>query len=164
LDAKKLLYDKKRDPIAASVGAYTLLRFGKLEYLHDWTDNLKNWFLWLPDGVAIRGEHLARLGRHNEALDTFLELSSRGLPIFSDGITYVQDRLQYYIALGDKEFTPQKLALAQDLLGNLQKFIPYIDFAKPILNYTGLDPKSPDNETIDILPQGNGLDVNSFLP
>src|SRR2546423_15128052 len=93
LDAEELLEDKQQDPIAAAVGGYALLRFSALERLHDWTANLHSWFEWLPDGAAIRGEHLARMGQHDEALDAFLTLPSRGLPLFSDGLAYAVNRL-----------------------------------------------------------------------
>src|SRR5262249_9304582 len=82
--AEPLLQQKMDDPIAAAVGGYTLLRFGDLDRLHDWTKNLYNWFPALADGAAIYGEHLARLGRHPEALTVFASVPIRGLPIFSD--------------------------------------------------------------------------------
>jgi hypothetical protein len=140
------------------------LRFGKLDYLHEWTANLKDWFTWLPDGTAIRGEHLARLGRHDEALDVFIELAARGLPLFSDGLSYVIDRLRFYNTLGEKEFKADRLAQAKQLLENLQRFVPYVDFRKPILTYTGIDPSHPDGEALgDFLPATGGLEVNSIL-
>ena len=70
--SEDLLYGKVADPIAACVGAYTLLRLGELDRLHEWTENLKNWFDWLPDGLAIRAEHLARRGQHAQALENLL--------------------------------------------------------------------------------------------
>ena len=75
--AERLLKRKGNDPIAATVGAYALLRLGEIERLHDWTKNLMNWFAWLPDGITIRGEHLSRLGKHREAVAVFVNLSKR---------------------------------------------------------------------------------------
>src|SRR5260221_870763 len=84
IDAEGMLLQKMKDPIAAAVGAYALLRFAELDRLHNWTRNLYAWFPSLPDGATILGEHLARLGKHQEALDIFLELETRGLPLFTD--------------------------------------------------------------------------------
>ena len=94
--AKQLLFDKVDDPIAASIGAYSLLRFGEVERLHDWTQNLMDWFAWLPDGAAIRGEQLARLGDHKSAAPAFLQAVNRGLPVFSDGVKFTYERLRAY--------------------------------------------------------------------
>ena len=57
--SEELLLGKVADPIAACVGAYTLLRLGEIDRLHEWTENLKNWFDWLPDGLAIRARATA---------------------------------------------------------------------------------------------------------
>jgi hypothetical protein len=101
--AERLLKEKIEDPIAATVGAYALLRFSDLDRLHDWTENLRQMFLWLPDGSAIRGEHLAREGNHTTALDAFLELAERGLPFFGSGLTYAVDRLRTYVSFNSTE-------------------------------------------------------------
>ncbi len=53
LTSERLLLEKRRDPIAAVVSAYTLLRFNHLERLHDWTGKLFRLF----DDAAGRGRH-----------------------------------------------------------------------------------------------------------
>jgi hypothetical protein len=164
MNAKTLLRQKKRDPLAAAVGAYGILRFGQLEQLHDWTKNLWQWFPWLPDGAAIWGEHLARLGRHDEALAVFLELPKRGLPFFSEGLSYAIDRLRVYESLGVKESATETVARATLALEQLQRFIPYADFGRPILTYTGLDPTRPDDSPLDdFVPVDNGLDLATLV-
>lgn len=163
LDAESLLRSKMQDPIAAAVGAYSLLRIGALDRLHDWTENLKNWFKWLPDGLTVRGEHLARLGDHDKALECFLQLPERGLPIFSAGLLCALERLGFYIKLGAKEFDEASIASAVDLISRLHEFATYTDFGQPILTYTGANPFKPDNNpNTDFLPE-DGLDVSSFL-
>ena len=57
-NAEGLLRDKLRDPMAATLAGYLLLRAGEFSRLHDWTANLANWFGWLPDGPVIRAWHL----------------------------------------------------------------------------------------------------------
>jgi hypothetical protein len=151
LDAEKLLADKVSDPVAAAVGGYALLRFGDLGRLHDWTENLRKLFPGLPDGAAIRGEHLARLGRHPEALTSFLELGDRGLPLFSYGISRAVERLRLYLGVKEQAFPPADLVSAQALLDRLQVFINFIDFDKPVTTFTGLDPGQPNGEVLQDL-------------
>lgn len=153
--AEQLLNQKLNDPIAGAVGAYALLRFGYLQHLHNWTSNLNNWFPWLPDSAAIRGEHLARLGNHTEALTTFLELPTRGLPIFSDGLAYALDRLRLYTSLGGSHFEKAQLYQAQRLMEQLQRFATFTDFGQPLLTYTGIEPGNPSDEPL-------GEDITSF--
>lgn len=162
--SEDLLQGKVNDPIAACVGAYTLLRLGDLERLHDWTANLYNWFEWLPDGAAIWAEQLARLARHDQALDVLLKLSTRGLPLFSDGLSYALDRLRFYISVGKSRFTLLTLPESKDLLAKLQRYAAFVDFGKPGLTFTGLDPLHPDDEPAgaDISAYG-GLDLAPYL-
>lgn len=146
VNAENLLFEKRKDPIAAAVGAYALLRFGELERLHDWTENLRRWFPLLPDGAAIRGEHLAREGRHEEAADAFLELDSRGIPVFSEGLSYAASRLRFYTKLikGNK-FGGNYEEKVNRLLDKLQRFAAYTDFRQPIMTFTGVKPNAPDD-------------------
>jgi len=144
LAAERLLEDKLRDPVAAAAGAYALLRFGLLDRLRDWTGNLMEWFPALPDGAAVRAEHLARLGRHEEALAALLALGGRGLPLFSDGVALAADRLRIYLSLGRKALPAADLDGAEDLLYRLERFVPVIDFERPVTTFTGLGPDAPD--------------------
>lgn len=141
--AESALRSKIAAPIPAALGAYVLLRIGDLDRLHNWTANLKNWIDWLPDGVAIYAEHLARQGKHKEALDVLLELPARGLPAFSDGLTYAVDRLRLYTSHTTR-FEAAALERAAELLGRLRPFAAHADFTQPGLTYTGLDPAQPD--------------------
>jgi hypothetical protein len=159
VNAEKMLQQKGAFPVAAAVGAYSLLRFGELDKLHNWTENLRSWFDWLPDGVAIRGEHLARVGKHKEALDVFLQLSERGLPIFSDGLSYAVDRLRVCVKLGEKYFKDDKLEEARKLLEKLQQFASLADFREPLTTFTGLTPDAPDDKKVKTLTSLSGLRV-----
>jgi hypothetical protein len=163
LSAEQLLYQKKEEPIAAAVGAYALLRLGDLERLHVWTEDLRNYFEWLPDSVTIRGEHLARLGNHDQALTVFLDLPSRGLPIFSDGLSYALDRLRLYIRVGEKNFEKARLEQSKTLLVQLQRFAAFVDFRRPLLTFTGIDPGNPSDVVPgeDLAPYG-GLDIPGY--
>jgi hypothetical protein len=148
IPSERLLRDKMADPVGAAVGAYALLRFGELGRLRDWTDNLRILFPSLPDGAAIRGEHLARAGQHHEALGVFLELAERGLPIFTAGFFYAVDRLELYIRVTDSTFTPAEQSAAESLLGQLNRFVPYVDRKAAFLTYPGADPRQPSPDPI----------------
>jgi hypothetical protein len=163
--AENLLYRKVSDPIGAAVGAYVLLRLGALDRLADLTKNLCDWFTWLPDGLVIRAEHLARLGSHAEALALLLQLPDRGLPYFSDGLFSALNRLRFYVEVGRKQ-TPAALPgldKAPALLQQLQRFASYARFQKPILSFTGTDPGSPDDQSLPADLSGfAAVDLSSF--
>ena len=163
ITAESLLYQKTQHPISAAIGAYTLLRLGALDRLHDWSKNLMNWFQWLPDGAAIRGEHLARMGEHKQALQAFCVLRERGLPYFSDGLSYAIDRLRLYQSLGQKQFDPQELENCIATLKHLEPFSYFTDFSKPLTTFTGLDPNKPDTQPVSgKLTTFNGVDVSTL--
>jgi len=139
--SEQMLLRKLRDPVAAAVGAYSLLRFASLDRLHDWTGNLRAWFAWLPDGSAIHGEHLAREGEHRLALDAFLELEERGLPLFSDGLAFAIARLELYGSIGAPTFDRLTLRRAAALVAALRVFARSTDFGHPLLAFAG-DPQA----------------------
>jgi hypothetical protein len=130
LTSERLLRDKRRDPIAAVVSAYTLLRFNDLERLHDWTSNLFNAFPALPDGAVILGEHLGRNGEHAHALPALLKLRERGLPIFSEGIVLAMDRLTLYARYGGDVFDAAQREAAEALAAKLGRFAELADFSR----------------------------------
>lgn len=153
MTAEKLLDRKVDDPISAAVGAYSLLQFGELDRLHDWTQNLMNWFPWLPDGLSVRGEHLARIGQHQEALAVLAELPSRGAPQFTVGLGYAVNRLRVYMGM-TKEFDQEVLKRAGQALTYLEDISQYVDFLKPVLTTEGArsDAQYPD-----------GLDISQLI-
>lgn len=91
-----MLQGKLRAPIAAAIGGYVLHMRGELEPLSGWVHNLANWFEWLPDGAILHAEHLARQGRHEEALEWFMGVQDRGLPIMSYGFRLMLKRMSEY--------------------------------------------------------------------
>jgi hypothetical protein len=134
--AEQLLEAKLGDPIAAAVGAYGILRLQDLDRLHDWTENLRSWFPWLPDGAVVRGEHLARNGDHAAALGAFVELAERGMPLFSDGLGYATTRLESYVAAQNPLLDSALVTRADRLLSALRGVAGTVDFNHPILAFT----------------------------
>ena len=144
VDGEHLLREKMADPIAAAVGAYSILRIGDLARLHDWTAHLRERFAWLPDGAAIHGEHLARMGRHEAALDAFAQVPMRGLPFLSDGLFYAVERLKLYVSRTWKGKERVDADRAKVVLDELQPFATLMRRQRPISTYPGLDVAAPD--------------------
>jgi len=137
LRAEQYLRDKIRDPLAAAAGAYALLRMNEIERLHDWTKNLANWFDWLPDGLVVWAEHLARLGQHEQAAELLRRLPERGIPALSAGLTFACDRLRTYT-----RHWPDDIRL-RDLDEELTRYALATDFAAPVTTYTSKGPDLP---------------------
>jgi hypothetical protein len=135
--AEALFQGKLDDPIAAAVGAYALLRFAELERLHDWTENLYDWFPLFPDGAAILGEHLARKGEHEQALEAFVALAERGLPLFTDGFSFALDRLRLYLETETMRLRPLERQKAEGVVELLKQLAPLVDVGQPILTMSG---------------------------
>ena len=61
--------------------------------MHDWPNNLAQWFDWLPDGSMIAAEMAARSGNDEAAAGHFLTGAARGVPVFSDGMSLFTNRV-----------------------------------------------------------------------
>lgn len=152
LTAERLLYDKKQDPVAGAVGAYALLRLDEQERLDEWTENLCSHNTWLPDGMTIRAEYLARLGKHQAAAELFLSLPKYGLPIFSDGLSYTVDRLRGYASAEPEWIVRKTLAEMNKLLRRLQPLAANMNFGEPVLMIPHLDVPSVASRTLREAP------------
>jgi hypothetical protein len=137
--------------VTAALVAYILLRLGDVgPQLSDWAALKVQSDFPLADSSALRGECLARAGRHAEALDAFLQLSVRGLPLFADGLTLALDRLRAYDRASKIALAPSRRKAAGELLARLQPFGTFADFDNAFLSYTGSDPNEPD--AVPLLP------------
>jgi hypothetical protein len=145
--AQNLLSEKFDFPIGAAVGAYALLNRGELDRLHNWTTNLNLYFPWLPDGVVILAEHLARVGEHERALETLMQLSQRGLPFFSSELTYVLNRLRQYERAVAERKLPGDMRGLKALSKVVGRYSGYIDVNRPILTFAGSDPLKPSHRS-----------------
>jgi len=143
--AQDLLSGKFEFPIGAAIGFYFLLRRGELERLHDWTTTLYHSSPWLPDGVVILAEHLARLGEHKKALATLVELPKRGLPFFSSGLTYALNRLRQYKRAVEKGDLAGDIKPLNALGAALGRYAGYIDVTRPKLTFMGTNPLRPSH-------------------
>ena len=141
-NSEEMVRQKIADPVAAAVAAYTFLNWGEITSLRPWTENLKNWFTWLPDGLTIRGEHLAQLGKHDDALKNFAALPLRGSPLFRDGLSYAIERLRLYTEAKTTHFSSEVVLKARNVLAWLGPIAAHTDFSQPILTLRGLVPSA----------------------
>lgn len=129
---------KAEQAVSAALVAYVHLRGNQLVALVGNSDELCDSFPWLPDGLIIRAEHLARLGEHEEALELLLRVPERGLPVFTDGLTYTLDRLRQYKQIA--VFSSERCESAQLLINRLDQFARQSNFRRPLVSYSGSDP------------------------
>jgi hypothetical protein len=106
--AENMLENKRRDPFAACVGAYLLLRLRRLELLHEWTENLRSLFPWLADPHIIRAWHLIYARRDETAIrNLFAQCLDQHLPVFSEGLRLLSDGVR--LLGGDADAAVEKL-------------------------------------------------------
>ena len=78
--AEELLYSKYENTNAAAVGGYFLLKVRDLERLHNWANNLAEWFEWMPDGAIIHAWQLIMgTGQNNEKRTAHLDQARKRL-------------------------------------------------------------------------------------
>lgn len=125
---------------------YALLRANELQRLGEWVKQLPS-PRYGADGAVIISEFYARQGNPQEAMRALLRMPSFGLPVFTEGFTLAINRLRLYIAASE-EFPPEQREEAETLLQTLSAFEPYVDYAQPLLTYSGRCPDEPGEEAV----------------
>jgi repressor LexA len=145
--AASLLKRKRRDPIAAAIGGYYLLRTARLDRLSDWGPNLSRWFPWLADGAVINGWQHIHAGRerrgdpdqHFDAARRELILATRrGVPVYTEGLQLLVDGLR--LLRKDAEAEDAELDAA---LTFIEPFAMAADWSAATVTYGGADPAMP---------------------
>jgi hypothetical protein len=90
--------------------------------------------------LTIRGEHLAQLGKHDDALKNFVDLPRRGSPLFRDGLSYATERLKLYTEAKSRILAPDMIDRAKDVLKWFASTVTYVNFSEAILTVRGLTP------------------------
>lgn len=82
--ADRALYEKRRDPEAATVAGLFLLRHRRLDDRANWVENLANWFPWSPDALALGAwaNLLFATGDQTQVLSKLAKVRSAGPPQF----------------------------------------------------------------------------------
>ena len=157
-DAELLLQAKMADPFGAAIGGYALLRLGRLDALHDWPQNLANWFPWLPDGAVIAGETSALAGDHESAIELVCETGRRGLPVFSAGLSLLASRLREYAGAPKDAFgaNADRVDEAGRLLGHVLEVMAFADFDRVSLAFRGERVDDPASSQTAVSDFGSG--------
>lgn len=111
--AETLLFEKSLNPIGAALGGYILLlsdqqkRNAEKEQWHQWIENLKKWFPWLPDGAIqyawLKLDHQQNEDDVHEARKALLLACRLGLPYFTKGMSLLVNGLRLFRDDGDAE-------------------------------------------------------------
>jgi len=174
-DAEELLQGKMADPLGAAVGGYLLLRAGALNRMHDWPENLASWFPWLPDGAIVAGEKAARDGDHVRALTHFVKVEETGLPIFTDGYSFLLSRLRQYTSPETAARLGNEVEHAERILDRLMGWASFVDLSAPTLTFRAssvadpLGTQAPDQEAeshaeLLLVQQGQSLVFQQPMP
>lgn len=136
--AEHLLWGKLDDPVAAAVGGYYLLLTKDLDRLHNWANNLANWFGWLPDGAIIHAWQMISRGVSDDqgvsVRSRLLEAFERGVPLYSEGLRLLFDGLNQLASISKQE----DLAV----LTTLERLRPYVrcaDWTQKLTTLNGME-------------------------
>jgi hypothetical protein len=126
--------EQQKSSLRAVLATYVLLRANEAEALDGWSDRLCSRFPWLPDGLAVRIEYLARQGRHEEACKLMPKLTERGAPWFRSGVSYIAARAKLYCSvLGTSR---AKFDVAPEIRGLLDRIAEQFDGLSASLDVT----------------------------
>jgi len=148
--AVQLLEKKFDDPVAAVAGAYFLLRTQGWDAAPIWWfDNLADQFPWIPDGAIIRSVVMLRSGLSSEihiarARELLVEALNRGVPIFSEGSSLLQEAASVLGTQTD----------LHSVVGMVEKLIASQVWAGAAFSYYGKDPGAPSPVKIYGTPAG----------
>jgi hypothetical protein len=155
--AESLLQQKLRDPIAATIGGYYLLRTARLNRLSDWAPNLSRLFPWLPDGAVINAWqhlHTGRLGGGHAdqhfatAQQQLLLATQRGIPVYTEGLKLLLDGLRLMRADADGEDHELDAALTF-----VEPFALAADWSPATVTYGGENPGEPGSTSRTGIPE-----------
>lgn len=146
--AEELLRQKMVNTNAAAVGGYFLLRARDLERLHNWANNLANWFEWMADGPVIHAWQIImeskdkskqRSGLLEQARMRLLEAVSRGFPIYTEGLRLLRDGLLYFDSRAQGKDTEIATALTR-----IGAYAGAADWSATNTTFTGKSPGTPE--------------------
>lgn len=137
---KEMLRQKCEDPSSAAIAGYYLLKAGQLKRLDDWTQNLANFFPWMPDGAVIYAWHLMRQDKPNlgQALERLLQAEQRGLPMFTQGLRLLFDGLEFFA-----QKSPSDTAITQ-ARDRVQRYARAANWQALTTSFYGSHPSQPE--------------------
>ncbi len=119
--AEEMLLHKTRDPNAAAVGAYLLLRLRRFDLMRDWAGNLAKWWPKLADGPIIRAWQLIHQRGNEAEIERLLRTAAEiDPPVFTQGLKLLGEGLRIIATDGDE--TRQRM---EQKLGSIQWNSPF---------------------------------------
>ena len=150
-EAEDLLHDKMINPVRAAIGGYFLLKIGELNRLHDWANNLANWFDWLPDGWII---HATQLLNNKKKTDEDLKTirkrllgAASSIPVYSEGLRLLEKGLSQLWYHSKQEDNEIKKALKR-----VGYYLEASDCSQETTTFIGVSPSEPGRERSKALP------------
>lgn len=142
-NAEMLLMGKVDNPISAAIGGYFLLKVKQLDRLHDWPNNLANWFTWMPDGPIIHAWQLmAETNKTPEIISRIrarlLEAVDRGIPIYNEGLRLLYEgltQLWYFTKKSDID--------VEAAIKKISGYVEAVDWSQETTTFTGTAPGLP---------------------
>ena len=142
-EAEELLNQKMLNPVTAAIGGYFLLKTGELERLHNWANNLANWFPWLPDGAIIHAIQL--LNKKEKTISDIdlirkrlLQAAGNGIPVYSEGLRLLEKGLTQIWYHSDQKDNEIKKAY-----NRIGKYLEVTDFSQETTTFIGISPSEP---------------------
>ncbi len=152
-EAESMLRDKRGNPIGAAIGGYYLLRVGALDRLHNWPNNLANWFKWLPDGAVIHAWQLLHEpdeAQNSQARGRLLQAAERGLPVYTEGVRLLIDGLELFAY--DAVAHDERDEAVEQALKNIRKYAAAVDWNQQLTTFYGADPEKPSLKPVMGMP------------
>ncbi|MDF2188321.1 hypothetical protein [Paraflavitalea sp. CAU 1676] len=142
ISAEFLLQNKKEDPAGAAIGGYYLLKMQAWDRMHDWTNNLANWFLWMPDGAIIDAWFLmSKTPKTDEDIiiikKRLLQGFRRGIPIYTEGLRLLHDGLEK-IAV----FLEGRDKFVNSALSTVRAYVAKANMSRPTCTLIDFHPKN----------------------
>ncbi len=153
VSAEELLYGKIRNPSAAAIGAYYLLRLEKFDRLHDWAKNLANWKAWLPDGSVLWAWQLIKEGRKsgsmdlNEVRSRLLQAVDRGIPIYTEGLKLLLEGLKLL------KYTNREDEEVKNALLKVSTYAEAANWNSTVTMFNGEHPEIPSKKSRKGIPR-----------
>lgn len=145
-DAELLLMQKMADPVGAVIGSFFLLKTGELDRMHNWGNNLANWFPFFPDASIIHGWQLIRTSSSLEHLpkirQRFLEAVNSGIPVYTEGLRLLYEGLMML----SFEFKQQDKAVEM-AVKRISRYMAAADLSQQNTSFTGNYPDLPDGNS-----------------
>jgi hypothetical protein len=162
--AETMLLEKRANPTEAAIGAYYILKTRDYARLHNWANNLANFFPWMPDGAVIHAWQMisqpGNLQQIDEISGRLREAFGRGLPLYAEGLRLLYEGLMWLVR--------QDYPLQDDLpamLNAVRNDIALVDWDHSL---TTLNLPLPDPELVapppseNIAPASNWESISGF--